>query len=76
MRLPLDCPLWVEKFLRTVEDKATSFISSAKTSDEAMKATGAFALWTYIRDEVELEEAKQREALRAQTAKLHERISN
>ena len=73
MRIPIDCPEWVERFIATVEEKADSMVSSASTADEALKATGAFSLWKFIRDEVELEADRQTNLLKAQTARLHER---
>ena len=73
MKTPFDCPEWVERFLATVEEKADSMVSSASTADAALKATGAFSLWKFIREEVELEAVRQTNLLKAQTAKLHER---
>lgn len=76
MNLPLDTPKWVADFLNTIEEKAERQVSDSKTSDEAMKATGAYSLWRVIKAEVELEAQNQTQSLKEQRQKLHARTAN
>lgn len=64
MKFPADCPGWVEELFRGVEDTVGTGIEKAKTSDEAMRAAGAYGLFKHISVEFELEAGKQEEALK------------
>lgn len=59
--------------MKMVEEDVEKRVASAKTSDDAMKASGAFELWLSIKSEFELEAGKQLSAIRKATAALHER---
>lgn len=76
MNLPLDTPQWVAAFLKTVEDKAEQQVGDSRTSDQAMKASGAYALWLSIKAEVELEADKQNRHIREQREALHARSAS
>jgi hypothetical protein len=73
VKIPYDCPEWVEAVLTSAEDKLNAMLSKANTADEALKSTGAFSFWKIVRDEVEFEAAKQMKLLNAEKARLHER---
>jgi hypothetical protein len=65
---PQDSPAWVLQLLDEIETKVENEMARAKTADEALKALGAFALWTHIRNEVNLESVRQAELIKEQNA--------
>jgi hypothetical protein len=76
MRVPADCPLWVESLLKTLEGNVESLLIGTKSSDDALKASGAYGLWKVVKEEVELEVLRQTEETRKRNAALNARNAN
>ena len=73
MKIPGDCAPWIERVLTNSEELVERMILSASTADEALKACGAVGIWKAIKDEVELEAAKQAQDIRRRNEELHAR---
>lgn len=64
MRFPPDTPEWFEILFKGIEDSVGTSIEHAKTGDEAIRATGEYRLFRRILSELNVETAKQEEALK------------
>ncbi len=73
LKFPVDCPNWVETLFLGIEDSVGTGIEKAKTSDEAMRAAGAYGLWKHICVEFDMEAGKQEEALKSRTRFMNAR---
>lgn len=73
MKLPLDAPMWLERALARAEDDLKDEMSKARSSDEALRTTGAYWLWKRIEDELTLEAGKQEKELIRQNTALNAR---
>lgn len=72
--LPVDTPLWVKTLIEALEDKAHDMLDRAKTSDEALRAAGAFSLLKYAGAEIENEVMRQEQESRSRINDLNARF--
>lgn len=76
MLFPQDCPAWIERLFSDIEEKVDSLLTSSKTSDDSMRAAGAYSLWKKIKEEVDLERQKQELQIRQRNERLNARNAN
>jgi len=73
MEMPQDCPLWVEKIFNDLESKSDVMLRNSKTSDDALKASGAYGLWMSAKEEIALEAVRQAQEIRQRNIQMNAR---
>jgi len=73
VKYPLDTPIWLERAFESVRESLQDDMAKAKSSDDALRASGAFGLWKRIEDELTFEADKQRNELLRQNEALNAR---
>jgi hypothetical protein len=73
MLFPQDTPGWVERLFEEIEEKVDRQLVNAKSSDDAMRSAGAYALWRSIKEQVDAERKNEEYQIKQRNERLNAR---